>query len=700
MRPGLLRGAALATALASCLSAAYPAATDPLPSPALVETTTSELVLIEVYVRDGHGRPVRDLKPEDFILKIDQQVHPKTITSLEWVEPPSPAASGEAPRPRVPSPANGAAGTAATGAAAERPSPSRHEWARRFLLFFDDYSSTYIHMTQARNAAIKFLARPGQATDQFAIVTYDEARKLTVLHEFSSDRADLTRTLQASLKDSVRMSEYDSQRESHMEDLRRIAIEGGRGAGFTATSFASEDSGKMARILNLARSLVDGLAAWPGYKAMVYIGDGIPESPAQEYGVEAGNLSLTAEIGGLALAAGGSNVTLHSVQTTGLVAGSPGEAGAASRRANVLKTLALDTGGVADITNDLTGAFAKIEASAEGYYVLAYVPEGPPDGRSHSVNLKLRSRILDLRYRRFFTRFTPSQARARAVEAAFIAPELHPDLALDLVAVTGAVTGHERFADLVVYVPSGKVLFLPDKQGAAARLEVGLVALDADKKEILRLARTVRVSGDARRTSGAARPAGGGALALDLYARVKLPAAGATVTAVVADDASGTIGSARVQVAASAAQRPEAEGLSLYAVDEESLWVEVESGDATRKDLETAASRTIGPALRTRFAPGERIACGFRMSGGASAIAPRDLLLEVLKGEAVVRSHSVPITAGPMGHPANPAGSLSAEVPLAGLADGDYLLRLAASGDPGTVEIGRLPFRIVSRDGP
>jgi hypothetical protein len=350
--------------------------------------------------------------------------------------------------------------------------------------------------------------------------------------------------------------------------------------------------------------------------------------------------------------------------------------------------------------DDLTGAFAKIEASAEGYYVLAYVPEGPPDGRSHSVNLKLKSKALDVRYRRFFTRFTASQARARAIEAAFVVPELHPDLALDLVVVTGAVTDRARFADLVIYVPSGKVLFLPDPHGAAARLEVGLVALDPEKKEILRLARTVRVAGDASRIAGAAGADGGGTLALNLYARVKLPAAGVSITAVVTDDASGTIGSAHVQVAASGAGRPEAEGLSLYAVDEESLWVEIESGDATRKDLGTGASRTIGPALRTRFASGERIACGFRMSASGPAVAPRDLLLEVLQGEAVVRSRSVPITAGPMGHPANPAGSLSAEVPLAGLADGDYLLRLAASSAPGSVEIGRLPFRIVPRNAP
>jgi VWFA-related protein len=556
-------------------------------------------------------------------------------------------------------------------------------------------------MTQARRSAIAFLARPGQATDQFAIATYDDARKLSILHEFSSDRASLTRTLQASLHDAVRLSGYAGQRDARIEELRRPTNGGARGAEVTATSYASEDSSTMARILNLTRSLVDGLASWPGYKALVYVGDGIPENPGQEYGVAAGTLSLTAEVGGLALAAAGSNVTLHAVQASGLEAGSAAEMSASSARTNVLKTLALNTGGVSTTTNDLTGAFASIEASAAGYYVLAYAPEDPPDGRSHSINLKLRSRNLDLRYRRTFTRFTPSQARARAIEAAFVVPELHPDLDLDLVAVAGPVTSRARFVDLVIYVPSGKLLYLPDPQGAAARLEVGLVALDPDKKEIFRLARSVRVAGDARLVGGATPAAGGSALALNLHSRVMLPASGGSITAVVADDASGTIGSARVQVAAFTAERPGAEGLSLYAVDEQSLWVEIESADAAHNEARTTASRWIGPALRTRFAPGERIACGFRMpGGGGTAVVPRELRLDVLQGEAVVRSRGMPAAGDMAGPPVNPAAPLSAELPLAGLADGDYLLRLQEDGQPDAVELGRVPFRIVPRAAP
>ena len=50
----------------------------------LVETATSELVLIEVYVSDRKGRPVRDLTIDEFRLMVDR--HSKPIASLEYYE--------------------------------------------------------------------------------------------------------------------------------------------------------------------------------------------------------------------------------------------------------------------------------------------------------------------------------------------------------------------------------------------------------------------------------------------------------------------------------------------------------------------------------------------------------------------------------------------------------------------------------------
>ncbi|HKQ97004.1 MAG TPA: hypothetical protein VJV75_03935, partial [Candidatus Polarisedimenticolia bacterium] len=60
--------AALTLLLTPAVSAPIGAAdTAPVPVP-LIETSRSELVLIEVYARDTKGNPVRDLTIGDFVL--------------------------------------------------------------------------------------------------------------------------------------------------------------------------------------------------------------------------------------------------------------------------------------------------------------------------------------------------------------------------------------------------------------------------------------------------------------------------------------------------------------------------------------------------------------------------------------------------------------------------------------------------------
>src|SRR5205809_244595 len=41
-----------------------------------IEHATVEMVLIETYVNDGSGRPIRGLGPDDFVLMVDGHVEP------------------------------------------------------------------------------------------------------------------------------------------------------------------------------------------------------------------------------------------------------------------------------------------------------------------------------------------------------------------------------------------------------------------------------------------------------------------------------------------------------------------------------------------------------------------------------------------------------------------------------------------------
>jgi len=699
-------------------------AQDPVPSPArapaarparppeesppapIVETTTSELVLIEVYARDRKGNAIRDLAVDELTLKIDQQTRPKPIVSLEWIEPPAgalPLEVAPAPAPEPPDTADAADAASGAGTAPPPPAPAparsaRGDWPRRFLLFFDDATSSPIQMTNARRAAIALLERPGLPSDQFGIASYSQKRRLAVLHDFTNDRAALRAELERSLKDNVRMSDYAGDRIDRQAEISLKLKEAGQtklgggakaeDAAQTARSYAAQDSALMAQVLTAMRTLVDALTPWPGYKAVVYIGEGVPENPATDYGLNDARQALTAEIGGLAMSAGSSNVTLHSVQVDGVTAGTDGELRAASRRSNALATLALDTGGVRVASNDMLGAFDTVERSAEGYYLLAYAPEGPPDGRYHTVNIKLSRGGATLRYRRGFTRYLPEEARTRAIQAAYVAPELHGDMHLDLAVIRGPAAGNERLFDMVLYLPPGQVLFLPQAGGPAARLEVGIVAIDTSGRETLRLARRVLLTPDAAHAAGD-RPVG-----IDFFSRVRMPERGQTITAVVADVQSGSIGATRLAYDAGEATAV-ATGVSLYSLDERSLWVEVDPKADDTPDAERRVGSTLGPALRTRFAPWERVSCGFRAPPPPPEGA-REMRLAVLRGEDVVRTYPVD-GARSAGH-ADP-DMHGVDLPIDGLADGDYVLRIDEMRVGGPAEIGRARFRIAPPSG-
>ena len=135
-RSFLLAGMFLAAAATISRGAAAAPEADreePAESP-LIERATTELVLIEAYVTDAHGRALRGLNPDDFVLKVDRRRKP--IGSLEFVEVAPEAAvpsrpSAEAPE-ATPAPFPGPTSIASAGRSMPRSTipASWPMWAR------------------------------------------------------------------------------------------------------------------------------------------------------------------------------------------------------------------------------------------------------------------------------------------------------------------------------------------------------------------------------------------------------------------------------------------------------------------------------------------------------------------------------------------------------------------------------------------
>jgi VWFA-related protein len=713
-------------------------------SRAPAERVTTELVLIETYVTDDKGRPIEGLTIDDFTLVVDGK--PGPIASLDFRRVSSAAAA----------PGARATGSDTTLRATGPIRPA--EYPRRFMLFFEDRMSGPGGLTAARHAADQFLSAGLQPSDEVAIATYDTG--LRILHDFTADREALRRTIAESLGGSRRVSTEYAERQMHAEQLdeemrrykqeaaaakmkvqanaRSTAGAGGGGGGggsrsggddpvsvggtapamqapnkaleeamtelgfhlreikISAMSYAAQEAVLMRGILRGIGVLVDGLAGWPGYKALVFMGDGFPENPANAYlGLiiaehpdpilvnRAQQYSLATDVDSVRRAAAARGVTIHTLQTRGLAAGTRAEMAAQYQESNMVAALALGTGGLRSSSNDFVKALDQFEASSRAYYVLGYSPSGAPDGRYHAVRVRCRKRGAQVRSREGFVRWTPEESRRRDIQAAHLLPEIFPDLRLDLSAAIGPHGGSEEVVDFVAHLPAGAVLFVPEEGGAVARLEVGLVVQDELGAETFRGARSVRI---ARPAEDAAERTG-----IDLYCRVRLPDKGQKATAVVTDDATGTIGAVRLALPAATPATARVLGLSLYSIAEKSLWVGMpfegavaEASDAG--DAHDAQHRPmVGPPVRTVFALGESAVCGFRRPDQAPPAA-----LEVVVGQSGAALRTVKVPPAGTGSP----GTVQVTLPIEGLPPGDYTVTVREMRPEGTVDRGTVPLRL------
>ena len=701
---------------APCLASPGPASPDPAPR-AHTERVTSELVLIETYVLDSRGRPTAGLTADDFELLVDGRKTP--IASLDFREM-APIDSG--PEAAAGGPPSGAAGAALP---------------RRFVLFFEDGTSAPHGLDAARRAADQFLSTDPVRSDQFAVAAFDTS--LRIIQDFTSDHDTLRRAIARSLKDPRRISDFAAQIRSHVEEIRRrmgaldqdgmlqTMRDSGRsavgredqmkqqsgtkemqseleGTKFLATSYAAGDMTRMSAVLQAMRTLVDSLAPWRGYKAIVFMGDGIPENPSLTYydvitarqpvpddmptragsasraqvPLQPQNYSLSADVKQLAQAAAAAGVTLHTVQTAGLVAGTAEENREAARRSDVLKTVALNTGGLASSSNDLLGALKDAEASSRRYYVLGFVPGGPPDGRFHPVQVRCRKRDASLRCRRGFVRLPASEERARSILAAHLLPDLFPELGLELNAVPGPGGPSGRVTDLVVRVPADRIIFPSETGGPTAHLEVALIALDDAGHTTFRADRRMSL------VLGPESPERAG-LSLEFFARVTLPPSDQSVTAVVSDDAAGAIGGAHLRLPASEAGG--LPGLSLYSLAEESVWVDLADPGPGDSADERPARFTLGPSLKRSFAPGEPMACGFKLPAPRVGVSA-PLRMAIRAGKTTFESYDETTDWG------RAAGAMKIRLPTSGLAPGEYVVAVQEVLPAGAIDRATLPFRI------
>lgn len=377
-------------------SGAPPTAGAPAPQDQYTFRTVSDLVLVNLVVRDKQGQPVRGLKATDFTVLEDGKQ--QQVMSFDVEDVTSERAAELAPA--VPSAAGAATSAPAKAAAAKTPSVKFDARNRRLIVLCFDFTGMEPEdLDRSVASAQKFVSQQMAPGDLVAVVSFKT--ELRVDQDFTSDKELLLKTL---------------GRYSRASGAGYEAGATGDSGDASDTGFTPDDSDfntfNTDRKLQALESLALALRPIPQRKSVIYFSSGVTRN-----GVE-NQTRLRASIN----AAIQSNVAIYAVSATGLVALPPGgEAQAASLRGTsaysgagvrqqydqsfaateTLTTLANDTGGKAFLdTNDFSGAFRKVQEDTSAYYVIGYRSTNRDrDGHFRKITVRTALKDVKLDYR-------------------------------------------------------------------------------------------------------------------------------------------------------------------------------------------------------------------------------------------------------------------------------------------------------------
>ena len=468
----------------------------------------TELVLVNVVVRDKSGAVVLNLSRDDFTVTEDDK--PQTVTSFDFEElAPSPAATDRAAsatpaEPILSSPGRVGADDRSAKALAERSASKVDMRGRRLIVLFFDLSSLQPEeLDRAVKAAHDYVEHKLSGADLIAIASFSTS--LQVVQDFTADADALRDAIDGFGSNNA--AGFDNGLAGDVEDTPDS------GNAFTAddTEFNIFNTD---RRLEALRTLADQLAGIEQKKSVIYFSSGMSQQ-GQDNQVQLrrtvdranrANVSIyAADMRGLQALVPGGDATQGSRRGTSPFSGASTRNQFTSQAATqeTLTTMAEDTGGRAFFDSNTFGqVFDRVVNDTSAYYVLGYSSTNPArDGRFRRIRVRLKQPDLKLEYRsgyyapRDFAHSTKDDREEQLQD------QLTTDLsATDLSAYVS--TAYFRLADNRYFVPLSVVVpgyQLPitkttDKNKASIDV-LGLVR-DEQRRPVGRIRDTVRLSPD------------------------------------------------------------------------------------------------------------------------------------------------------------------------------------------------------------
>jgi VWFA-related protein len=454
----------------------------------------SELVLVNVTVKDKSGKFVDGLKPEDFTILEDNKPQKVVSFDLENVDAlPSLDVAQAKPLP----------GAAPAPAAAPSPADTANQFKDRRLivLFFDLSAMEPDEIDHAVSSAESYLDKQMAPADLVSIVSLGSS--LLVNQDFTTDRALLKKQLDA----------FSSGEGQGFEEGTTGTTEGTQDTGQPFTADDTEyNIFNTDRRLEALRSVAEKLSHVQQKKSLIYFSSGMDRT-----GIE--NQS---ELRAAVNAAVRSNLAIYTMDMRGLqalVAG--GEAQNASLRGvsaysgqstlnalnsnfttqETLVTLASDTGGRAFLdSNDFTRIFKGVQQDTSTYYLLGYHSTNPArDGRYRRIVVKTKLPGVKIDYRRGYYapadfKHSTTDDKERQLEEELASEMPATDLPLYLGVSYFRLEGNKFFVPISLVVPGSQIPFVRSSDRDKATLDVIGMVTDAEHHPLNRIRDTVKLA--------------------------------------------------------------------------------------------------------------------------------------------------------------------------------------------------------------
>lgn len=410
---------------------------DSAKSPFTLKTAT-HLVLVDVVATDGKGRPVTDLKEEDFVVTEDG--HSQSLRSFSFQRPGVSNDLPQTPAPQLP-----------PGVVTNIPHFKKGDiWN---VIVLDALNSPMLDQSSTRQQLLKVIDKiPNQPAAVYILTD-----RLRLLQDFSTDPAALKRviaglnnkgsTLLDNAKGGHEAERYDPVIWAILPASAKAAILRYEGEGT-----ASRTRDRLQVTLDALNAIAQNLKSLPGRKNLIWVSEGFPFSIEPGTIVDArdhvSGRNYTVSISSTANALFDSQIAIYPIDSRGVITsdvydpasrgfdaiGRPqtqiGLTSTVSEENNNLNVvhssmqeIAERTGGKAFYNRNEVGD-AIIESMDDGttYYTLAYSPDNHNwNGKFRRIGVKSKRPGVKLRYRLGYFAIPPGANRSPQEQAAAFA---------------------------------------------------------------------------------------------------------------------------------------------------------------------------------------------------------------------------------------------------------------------------------------